>query len=521
MSVLRPGYILTVSIACLAACTGPNHPDQPGRPIIDVSIDTTSAFPGENLTVGINITPNEGAVAEFQSLAQLDFHIEYDEARLSFLGVESKDAASNWEYFTWRLSHARYEADPSVVTVTAIRDLATANNEIAPPPYVPSGCFCEIKFLLSSNRDYIGDTAHFGFRTGACDENTMTLSGDPDEILISTDMEMTGQPSPSVDTLDCPRRLSLHPAIRFWAGSVAILEPPDDRCLTFDATGYPDGFTELATFILYLDIGLAILSQDPLCRKLQFESADLDGDGVPFTRLDYDILLQNVCGYNQECREKARQHLQVLGISSMRKPIATIRSLYNYGRRGDVIDVPLRLEYSTFGRFTSQPLGSMFIRLHTEPQTLTIESVLPGESLSGWEYFTYRYEPPQSCNTCVRESYVIVAGIRDMNNGIDPVGALGYPEGLLAHLMVRIPQDFPDTLRSGYLHFTRRDCQDNTLGSIYGDTVYAPMFPESQMINEPGFDGSECDCPECDCPVCRYDTAPAVVFQGTPIGVRR
>ncbi len=107
------------------------------------------------------------------------------------------------------------------------------------------------------------------------------------------------------------------------------------------------------------------------------------------------------------------------------------------------------------------------------PQVLTLVDVVKGQTLTncGWEYFTYRTSINSGCTDSCPSGLIRVVAIADINNGNSHPTCYNYYGLSLAYLTFQVAAS-ADLMSFSPISFYWKDCGDNVLASVAGDSLF-------------------------------------------------
>lgn len=134
--------------------------------VYELNIDTVSTYPGELVTVGVNLM-------NLEPVSAVNLIINYDVSVLTFVAISQEGTRSeNWEHFSYNLNDRGIQGD---IRLTGIADLDDGVD--IGPLTAGDGPLAELSFLVSGNLSYAGQQipVRFAFRDDLVgDDNTMT-----------------------------------------------------------------------------------------------------------------------------------------------------------------------------------------------------------------------------------------------------------------------------------------------------------------------------------------------------------
>jgi hypothetical protein len=119
-------------------------------------------------------------------------------------------------------------------------------------------------------------------------------------------------------------------------------------------------------------------------------------------------------------------------------------------------------------------IGGFDFLIGYDSQILSLTEALPGSTINdcGWEYFTYRSSVNSDCTDSCPSSLLRLVGIADMNNGNVHPSCYTLGDGArLAYITFHVAPNASYTSRT-QLSFYWKDCGDNVLSSVAGDSIY-------------------------------------------------
>jgi len=116
-------------------------------------------------------------------------------------------------------------------------------------------------------------------------------------------------------------------------------------------------------------------------------------------------------------------------------------------------------------------------------RSLVVEDIKPLGTLASWEYFTYRLLTPENCGLDCDTGLIRLTGIADLPGGIDP-GDVYFLDGEIVRLRFLAPDQVDYMGQCIPLHWVWSDCNDNSLTSVTGDTVFLASDIETLLPSE-------------------------------------
>jgi hypothetical protein len=230
-------------------------------------------------------------ISDTYPLGGLDLLLCYDKSGLSFLGASAVGNLKKWEYFTWRFSansNCSGGCPSGYLRVVAIADLDNGSPHPAyPADFHLSGKIIALKFLVSSDLNFIGQCFRVAFCTLDCGDNTLSsVTGDTLFIPI-------GASRSCIDTTKNVAR----DMISLCDGWICIIPPPDDRGdINLNAIANEVG--DAVLFTNYFIYGPDVFTPpSPVgYRESQILATDINDDGVPLTVADLIYLIRIITG---------------------------------------------------------------------------------------------------------------------------------------------------------------------------------------------------------------------------------
>ncbi len=224
--------------------------------VYSLSADTVSIYPGETVTVGVNLN-NMEAVSGF------DIVINYDVTILTVINVfASNTRIADWEYFTYNLNNRGIAGD---IRVTATADLD--DDTVTPDLESGEGQIFKLNFIATGDLSYAGFTAPlmFVFRDPLIgQDNTMTA---PDGSRIEQDM------------------------ISYTNGYIGIKGAQQDKLGDINLNGVP---IEIGDVIYYTSYFI-YPNKFPL-NPIQYLLSDVNQDGLGATIADLVYMINHILG---------------------------------------------------------------------------------------------------------------------------------------------------------------------------------------------------------------------------------
>lgn len=220
-------------------------------------------------------------------LGGIDLLVCYDQSGLSFLDAFPVDELTDWEYFTWRHSpnsNCAGSCPSGYLRIVAIADLDNGpSNHPAPASFKLDGQIVGLRFIVTSDRNFIGQCLNVGFCVLDCGDNALSSkSGDTLFIPI-------GSPDDCIDT----SKQAAVPYIVFCPGAICIQEPPDDRG-DINLNGIANEIGDAVLFTNYFIYGSSVW--DPTWMQVQILATDINDDGIVLTVADLIYLIRIITG---------------------------------------------------------------------------------------------------------------------------------------------------------------------------------------------------------------------------------
>jgi hypothetical protein len=226
-------------------------------------------------------------IANGYALGGMDLLICYDPSGLSFLGAEAVGNLAAWEYFTYRhnvTNNCDAGCPTGFLRVVAIADLDNGP-ETHPDDaeFHLDGAIVALDFLVTADRNFIGQCLNLGFCTMECGDNALSSkSGDTLFLPIGSD----------VSCVDYEKEVA-RDIIRLCSGRICIDEPPDDRG-DINLNGIANEVGDAVLFTNYFIYGDGIW--DPTWRDAQILATDVNDDGIVLTVADLIYLIRIITG---------------------------------------------------------------------------------------------------------------------------------------------------------------------------------------------------------------------------------
>ncbi len=110
--------------------------------------------------------------------------------------------------------------------------------------------------------------------------------------------------------------------------------------------------------------------------------------------------------------------------------------------------------------------------------SLVAGSVVKGDGIADWEYFTYRSGAfGQNCGSACPSGYLRLIAVRDMNNGVPQPAGSEFVNGFIAYMTFRVTEDRSFLNMCARIGFCSIDCGDNIISDITGNEI-ALAFPD-------------------------------------------
>jgi hypothetical protein len=223
-------------------------------------------------------------------LGGIDLLVCYDVSGLTFLGAESVDELSNWEYFTWRHSpnsNCQGSCPCGYVRIIGIADLDNGP-DVHPDDadFYLDGQIVALTFQVISDRNFINQCFNVGFCVLDCGDNALSSkSGDTLFIPIGSDQSC-------IDSTKYEAR----DIIEFCPGRICIDEPPDDRG-DINLNGLANEIGDAVLLTNYFVYGSSVW--DPVWEDVQILATDINDDGIVLTVADLIYLIRIITGDEQ------------------------------------------------------------------------------------------------------------------------------------------------------------------------------------------------------------------------------
>jgi hypothetical protein len=223
-------------------------------------------------------------------LGGIDLLVCYDVSGLTFLGAESVDELSNWEYFTWRHSpnsNCQGSCPSGYVRIIGIADLDNGP-DVHPDDadFYLDGQIVALTFQVISDRNFINQCFNVGFCVLDCGDNALSSkSGDTLFIPIGSDQSC-------IDSTKYEAR----DIIEFCPGRICIDEPPDDRG-DINLNGLANEIGDAVLLTNYFVYGSSVW--DPVWEDVQILATDINDDGIVLTVADLIYLIRIITGDEQ------------------------------------------------------------------------------------------------------------------------------------------------------------------------------------------------------------------------------
>ncbi len=127
--------------------------------------------------------------------------------------------------------------------------------------------------------------------------------------------------------------------------------------------------------------------------------------------------------------------------------------------------------------YVNYPMGGFDFLINYDASAMSLLGVDAGAFIEacGWEYFQYRYGPNGNCTGGCPSGVVRIVAMAESNDGTLFDGCYTNTPGTsnqLAQLRFLLSSDFNLECQYAPIRFVWYDCGDNTISSIYGDTLF-------------------------------------------------
>jgi hypothetical protein len=277
-------------------CSGPTSPEpEPLGPAAIVSIDSVSNWPGSSVTLSLRVDYATGGCERLDTLGGFDLSVLYDPSILTFRGnVQPGAAISAWEYFTYRMYSQEQCNDCSQVRIRISGQRDFDNNApVVPPQGFPEGELVSIRFLISSDWNYIDSTTELTFHSTYCGDNTFSTQSAPPKYYMANTRFGPDSEAAAFDTLECSEPIVLDPVLEFRGGRVSVKQPPTiPGDVDLDSRAYTG--IDLS-FMFDLFYGTGSWSDSSLIPQM-IANTDCNRDGEALTVADVEYLVRVTVG---------------------------------------------------------------------------------------------------------------------------------------------------------------------------------------------------------------------------------
>ncbi|MBI3872115.1 MAG: T9SS type A sorting domain-containing protein [candidate division Zixibacteria bacterium] len=239
---------------------------------------------GETVTVPILIDHTNALLGGY------DFLLCFDPTGVNFVTAQKGSVIPNWEYFTYRLGtrgDCGIGCPSGLIRIIGIADM---NNGSSHPPaeeFLPDGVIATIKFLVTTDRNFIGQCLPIRFCWLDCGDNTISdKTGDTTFIGVGV----------RYDTCQSQAKVNPISAICFTDGQICIQEPPDDRG-DVNLNGIANEVGDAVLYTNYFIYGDKVWN--PVYKAAQLLASDVNDDGIVLTVADLIFLIRIITGDQQ------------------------------------------------------------------------------------------------------------------------------------------------------------------------------------------------------------------------------
>ncbi len=244
----------------------------------------TDGLNGQQVVVPIVLEMADVAMGGF------DLILCYDATAIDLLNIASGPSLAAWEYFTYRLGaygNCTGNCPSGIVRLIGITDMNNGHPVTDPNAWKPLGTIVNLKFVLTSDRNFIGQCIPIRWCWYQCGDNSISSrTGDTTFLEQYFDFDSC-QSNPKGDPI---------PGICFEDGRICILEPPDDRG-DINLNGIANEIGDVVLYTNYFIYGNSVW--DPVWKDVQWLASDINDDGIILTIADLIYLIRIITGDEQ------------------------------------------------------------------------------------------------------------------------------------------------------------------------------------------------------------------------------
>jgi hypothetical protein len=220
-------------------------------------------------------------------LGGLDLLLCYDMTGLTFIDAQAVGNLAAWEYFTYRHSYQSNCGGPCPTGYIRILSIADLDNGPENHPddaeFHLEGDIVALNFVVTSDRNFIGQCLNVGFCTLDCGDNTFSSkSGDTLFVPIGSDISC-------VDN----NKYVARDIISLCTGRICVDEPPDDRG-DLNLNGLANEVGDAVLYTNWFINGDAVW--DPVWKLSQILASDVNDDGIVLTVADLIYMIRIITG---------------------------------------------------------------------------------------------------------------------------------------------------------------------------------------------------------------------------------
>jgi hypothetical protein len=248
---------------------------------------------GGAATNGLNgqqvVVPIVLEMADVQ-MGGFDLILCYDETGIFLTQIAKGPSLAAWEYFTYRLGafgNCVGNCPSGIVRMIGITDMNNGQPIVDQNAWKPLGTMVNLTFVLTSNRNFIGQCIPITWCWYQCGDNTIS-SRTGDSLFMDVNYDFDS-------CLSNPKGTPYN-GICFENGRICILEPPDDRG-DLNLNGIANEIGDAVLYTNFFIHGQSVW--DPIWKDVQLLASDINDDGLVLTIADLVYLIRIITGDEQ------------------------------------------------------------------------------------------------------------------------------------------------------------------------------------------------------------------------------
>ncbi|HWO57964.1 MAG TPA: T9SS type A sorting domain-containing protein [bacterium] len=246
--------------------------------------EPTDGLNGQAVTVPI--------VLQFakEQMGGFDLLLCYDETGIFLTQVAKGPSLAAWEYFTYRLGvfgNCVGGCPSGIIRLIGITDMNNGKPITDPNAWKPVGTIANLTFVLTSDRNFIGQCIPIYWCWFQCGDNAIS-SRTGDTLFIEETYDF--------DSCQSNAKADPVPGICFENGRICILEPPDDRG-DLNLNGIANEIGDAVLYTNFFIYGNSVW--DPIWKDVQILASDINDDGLVLTIADLVYLIRIITGDEQ------------------------------------------------------------------------------------------------------------------------------------------------------------------------------------------------------------------------------